>query len=66
MVGTPGKPTSAKIIDIQIAGTAATATVQEEGFWGTLSFTNFFNLAILDGRWQITSKTFAHTGGSHA
>ena len=66
MVGTPGKPSSAKIVDIQIHDTAATAIVKEEGFWGTLSFTNFFNLAILDGRWQITCKTFAHTGGSHA
>ena len=66
MVEQPGNPSSAKIVDIQIAGTAAIATVKEEGFWGTLSFTNFFNLAILDGRWQITCKTFAHTGGSHA
>ena len=66
MVGTPGKPSSAKIVDIQIAGTAATATVQEEGFWGTLSFTDFFQLAKLDGRWQITCKTFAQTGGTHA
>jgi hypothetical protein len=66
MVETPGKPLSAKIVDIQINDTAATAIVKEEGFWGTLSFTNFFNLAILDGRWQITCKTFAHTGGSHA
>ena len=66
MVVTPGNPSSAKIVDIQIAGTAAIATVKEEGFWGTLSFTNFFTLAILEGRWQITCKTFAHTGGSHA
>ena len=66
MVETPGNPSSAKIVDIQIAGTAATATVQEEGFWGTLSFTDFFQLAKLDGRWQITCKTFAQTGGTHA
>ena len=66
MVETPGKPTSAKIVDIQIAGTAATATVKEEGFWETNSFTNFFTLAFLDGRWQITCKTFAQTGGSRA
>ena len=66
MVEQPGNPSSAKIVDIQIAGTAATATVQEEGFWGTLSFTDYFQLAILDGRWQITCKTFAQTGGSHA
>jgi hypothetical protein len=66
MVESPGHPTSAKIVDIQIANTAATATVKEEGFWGGLSFTDFFQLSILDGRWQITCKTFAHTGGQHA
>ena len=66
MVESPGKPSSAKIVDVQIVGSAASASVTEDGFWGTLSFTNFFQLAILDGRWQITSKTFVHTGGSHA
>ena len=66
MVESPGNPSSAKIVDIQIDGTAATATVKEEGFWGGLSFTDFFLLSILDGRWQITCKTFAHTGGDHA
>ena len=66
MVEQPGNPSSSKIVDIRIAGTAAIATVEEEGFWGTLSFTDFFTLAILEGRWQITCKTFAQTGGSHA
>ena len=59
-------PSSAKIVDVQIVGNAAVAKVEEEGFWGTLSFTNYLSLAILDGRWQITCKTFAHTGGTHA
>ena len=66
MVGTPGKPSSAKIVDIQIAGTAARATLEVEGFWGTISFTDFFQLAKVDGRWQITCKTFAQNGGSNA
>jgi len=66
MVEQPGNPSSARIVDIRIAGTAAIATVEEERFWGTLSFTNFFTLAILEGRWQITCKTFAQTGGTHA
>jgi hypothetical protein len=66
MVETPGHPTAAKIVDIQIAGTAATATVKEEGFWGGLSFTDFFQLSILEGHWQITCKTWARTGGQHA
>ena len=66
MVETPGLPSKAEIVDVQIDGSAARATVKEEGFWGGISFTNFFNLSILDGRWQITNKTFAATGGSHA
>ena len=66
MVGTPGKPSSAKIVDIQIAGTAARATLEVEGFWGTISFTDFFQLAKFDGRWQITCKTFAQNGGTNA
>ena len=66
MVETPGLPSKAEIVDVHIEGSAARATVKEEGFWGTLSFTNFFQLSILDGRWQITCKTFAHTGGVHA
>lgn len=66
MVETPGHPSMSEIVDIQIDGTAARATVKEEGFWGTISFTNFFNLSIVDGCWQITNKTFAVTGGGHA
>jgi hypothetical protein len=66
MVETPGHPSMSEIVDIQIDGTASRATVKEEGFWGTISFTNFFNLSIVDGCWQITNKTFAVTGGGHA
>ena len=66
MVETPGHPSLSAIVDIHIDGTAARATVKEEGFWGTTSFTNFFNLSIVDGCWQITNKTFAVTGGGHA
>ena len=66
MVETPGHPSLSEIVDIHIDGTAARATVKEEGFWGTTSFTNFFNLSIVNGCWQITNKTFAVTGGGHA
>ena len=68
MVGSPADAGQMKavITDIQIDGTVAVATVKEEGFWGTLSFTNYFTLSVLDGRWQITCKTFALTGGEHA
>ena len=68
MVESPGDAgqLKAEITDIKIDGTAAVATVKEEGFWGTLSFTDYFTLSVLEGRWQITNTTFAHTGGEHA
>ena len=56
----------AKITDIQIDGTAAIATVKEEGFGGIYAVTDYFSLSILDGRWQITNKTFANTGVASA
>ena len=67
MVGSPGDAGAlqCKITDIQIDGSAATATLREEGFWGTLAFTDYFTLAILDGHWQITCKTFANTGATN-
>lgn len=52
----------AHITDIQIDGTAAVAIVKETGFWGAYAFTDFFSLSVLEGRWQITNKTFANTG----
>jgi Putative lumazine-binding len=45
------------------AGDAATATVVEDGFWGTLSFVSFLTLSRIDGRWRIVNKSVAHTGG---
>jgi hypothetical protein len=53
----------ARISSIARVGEAATATVIEEGFWGTLSFVDFLTLSRSDGRWRIVNKTFAHTGG---
>ena len=45
-------------------GDAAIATVEETGFWGVLSFVDYFSLARIDGSWKIVNKTFAQTGGS--
>jgi hypothetical protein len=53
-----------RIASIAQAGDAATATVLEEGFWGTMSFVTFLGLSRIDGRWRMVSKTFAHTGGA--
>jgi hypothetical protein len=52
-----------RVISITQVGDAATATVAEDGFWGTVSFIDFFSLARIDGRWLIVNKLFAHTGG---
>jgi hypothetical protein len=53
----------ARIVSVEQVGDAATAAIEETGFWGTLSFTDFFSLSRIDGDWKIVNKTFAHTGG---
>jgi hypothetical protein len=53
----------ARVVSVEQAGDAAFAILEEEGFWGTVSFTDFFTLAQIDGAWKIVNKTFAHTGG---
>ena len=58
-----GELLRARITSIVQAGDAATATVVEDGFWGTLSFVTFLSLSRIDGRWRIVNKNFAHTGG---
>ena len=58
-----GEALRARITSVVQAGDAATATVVEEGFWGTLSFVTFLSLSRIEGRWRIVNKNFAHTGG---
>jgi hypothetical protein len=55
---------SGHIMSIAQAGDIATATVEEDGCWGTASFTSFIALAKVDGRWQIVSRVFAHVSGA--
>jgi hypothetical protein len=54
----------ARVVSVARIEDAATAILAEDGFWGSVSFVDFFNLARIDGRWQIVNKTFAHTGGA--
>ena len=49
---------------VEEEGDAAVVVLEEEGFWGALSFVDFFSLARIDGSWKIVNKTFAHTGGT--
>jgi hypothetical protein len=53
----------ARITSVEQLGDVATATVEEDGCWGGISFVDFFTLAKIDGTWKIVNKTFAHTGG---
>jgi Putative lumazine-binding len=53
----------ASVISVEQVGDAAFAVLEERGFWGTVSFTDFFTLAQIDSTWRIVNKTFAHTGG---
>jgi hypothetical protein len=53
----------ARVVSVEQIGDAAFVVLEEQGFWGTVSFTDFFTLAQTDGAWRIVNKTFAHTGG---
>jgi Putative lumazine-binding len=53
----------ARVTLLEQTGDAAIAAIEESGFWGTLSFTDYFSLSRIDGEWKIVNKTFAHTGG---
>ena len=53
----------ARILSVTQVGDAAVAVVAEDGFWGRVSFVDFFSLAQIGGKWLIVNKTFAHTGG---
>jgi hypothetical protein len=54
----------ATVRSIEEHGDVASATVDEENFWGSVSFTDVFSLARIDGNWQIVGKIFTHTGGT--
>jgi hypothetical protein len=53
----------ARVAAVQQVGDAAFVVLEEQGFWDTVSFTDFFTLAQIDGAWRIVNKTFTHTGG---
>jgi hypothetical protein len=52
-----------RILSVTQLGDVATATVAEEGYWGTVSFVDFLSLCRIEGSWKIVNKTFAHVGG---
>ena len=52
-----------EVTHVEQTDDVASAVLAEEGFWGSVSFINFFSLARIDGTWRIVNKTFVHTGG---
>ena len=52
-----------RVLSVQQTGDAAVGVVAEEGYWGTVSFIDYFLLARIEGSWKIVCKLFAHTGG---
>jgi Putative lumazine-binding len=52
-----------RILSVTQLGDVATATVAEDGYWGTVSFVDFLSLCRIEGSWKIVNKTFAHVGG---
>ncbi len=52
-----------RVLSVQQTDDAAVAVVAEEGYWGTVSFIDYFQLARIEGVWKIVCKLFEHTGG---
>ena len=60
--GMAGPNYQATIRTIDIVGDAGVAVLVETDYIGC-DFVDYFSVARIDGRWQITNKTYAHTGG---
>ncbi|MGD9995651.1 MAG: nuclear transport factor 2 family protein [Ilumatobacteraceae bacterium] len=62
MPGLAGPNYRAVIRSIDITGDAGVAVIVETDYMGC-DFVDYFSVARIDGRWVITNKTYAHTGG---
>lgn len=55
-----GAPYVAETASVEVLGDAASVRLEETGFFGALSFSNWFHLIRgEDGEWRIVSKLFA-------
>jgi hypothetical protein len=61
--GLAGPDYQAVVRTIDLAGDAGVAVLVETDYMGC-DFVDYFTVARIDGRWQITNKTYAHTGGA--
>ena len=62
MPGLAGPNYKAVVRSIDLAGDAGMAVLVETDYMGC-DFVDYFSVARIGGRWQITNKTYAHTGG---
>jgi hypothetical protein len=60
--GSAGPNYKATIRTIDLVGDAGVAVLVEHDYLGC-DFVDYFAVARIGGRWQITNKTYAHTGG---
>ena len=61
--GLAGPNYRADIRTIDLVGDAGVAVLVETDYFGC-DFVDYFTVARIDGRWWITNKTYAHTGGT--
>ena len=61
--GLAGPNYHADVRSIDITGDAGVAVLVETDYFGC-DFVDYFTVARIDGRWWITAKTYAHTGGT--
>jgi hypothetical protein len=61
--GMAGPNYRAYVRSIDLAGDAGVAVLVESDFLGC-DFVDYFPVARIAGRWWITNKTYAHTGGT--
>ena len=54
---------AADVRTVDIIGDAGVAVLVEHDYLGC-DFVDYFTVGCIDGRWWITNKTYAHTGGS--
>ena len=57
-MATAGAPYVGKIASLEVVGRVASARIEETGFAGDLSFTDWFHLIEDNGEWKIVSKAF--------
>ena len=60
--GLAGPNYKAYVRNIDLAGDAGVAVLVETDYMGC-DFVDYFSVARIGGRWQITNKTYAHTVG---